>query len=356
MGREILENRIISEDMEKIYASRKTWSDLGGKSLYIAGAAGMIASYLVYFLICLNEKKDVRCRIYAGVRSEEKARERFGEYVDRDYFELVKADVCAKPETGRRYDYIIHAASLASPQYYGGRPADVMLPNLVGTYRLLEHAKKYGCDSFVFFSSGSVYGSVGEAGSIREEMAGRLDYLAPGNCYGESKRAGEALCEAYLRQYGVGAKIVRIFHTYGPTMDIDNDARVFAEFVRNAVNGEDIVMKSDGSASRAFCYLTDTAAAVFRVLLEGENGACYNVGNPKESLSIAQLAELMVSLSPRGLSVRREERQEKGYQAGQERKTAVPDISKLRQLGWEPEIPAKDGFERCIRYFESLGR
>lgn len=351
-----LKNRIISDDMENIWNFYASWEDINKKSVYVTGATGMIASYVVFFLIYLNEIKGLDVKIYACVRNKEKAYERFGIYIDKDYFELVETDVCKEVPYNIRFDYIIHAASLASPQYYGSIPVDVMTPNVIGTYYLLEHARKHGCESFLFFSSGSVYGSLDIAGSIIEENYGIMDYLAPGNCYGESKRCGEAIAKAYFDQYGVHTNAVRIFHTYGPTMDIHNDKRVFAEFVKNVINGEDIIMKSDGAATRPFCYLTDTVTGILCVLLHGEAGACYNIGNPKEYMAIRALAELMTELSgDKPVKVRIEKREaDDVYQPSPERKKAVLDIRRMQRLGWNPKIGAREGFDRCIKYFKML--
>lgn len=348
---DVLKNPIIRDDMERIYNSDLPWESMDGKNIYITGAAGMIASYVVFFLIYLNETRGFNINIYACVRNHGKAVSRFGRYMEREYFHTIEADVCDSLPFDIRFDYIIHAASLASPQYYGCRPVDVMIPNLIGTHHLLEYARIYGCESFVFFSSGSVYGTLGTCESVREDMYGTMDYLALGNCYGESKRCGEALTRAYSAQYGINTHSVRIFHTYGPTMDINNDKRVFAEFVRSAVRGEDIVIKSDGTASRAFCYLSDTVAGIFSVITKGEAGSCYNIGNPHEYMSIMQLAGLVASLSDNGIKVVRKKRMEDdAYLPSPEQRKAALNIERIQKLGWEPRIDGRTGFGKCIKY------
>ncbi len=251
-----------------------------------------------------------------------------------------------------KYDYIVHAASLASPQYYGKMPVETMLPNVIGTYELLEYAKRKKIKGFLFFSSGNVYGSVGGVDRIKEDTKGTFDFRAIGNVYGESKRCGEALCGAYFHEYGVPVKNARIQHTYGPTLDIESDKRVFSEFVNNIVNNQDIVLKSDGSAKRAFCYITDTVAALFAILLDGEEGESYNVGNDMEYISILELAEKLVAMFPeKQLQVIRERRQDEGYSASPENRTIPVSLEKTRQLGWRPECSVEEGFGRTIRYF-----
>lgn len=352
---DILNNSIIREDMQRICQERRIVENLRGKRVYISGATGMIASYMVLFLIYLNEIEQISCEIYACARREAKARARFGKYMDKQYFHFIEADVCDEAGPKIRYDYMIHAASLARPQYYGVTPVDVMLPNLIGGVRLLEHAKLYGCDAFVLFSSGSVYGDLGTATVVREDMYGKLNYLAPGNCYGESKRCAEALCKAYHIQYGLKTIITRMFHVYAPTMEIDNDVRVFSEFMGNLVRGEDIVIKSDGTASRAFCYITDAIKAILLSMLFGEAGMCYNISNPHEYMTIAQLAQITAGLrTDRIIRVKTQQREVSAhYQPSPEGKKTIMDISRMERLGWEPKISVKEGFERCYQYLKS---
>lgn len=355
--KESVSARIVREDMERIFKCCLCWERLRNKRVYITGAAGMIASYIVFFLIYLNEKAGIPVEIYACARKPEKVNERFGAYVDKPYFHFVQADVSAEVPVGCRFDYIIHAASLASPQYYGKVPADVIIPNMIGTWRLLEHARRFGCEGMVFFSTGSVYGTLDQAAAVSEDMYGKLNYLAPGNCYGESKRAGETLCAAYFRQYGVPTKVVRIFHTYGPTMNIRGDTRVFSEFMRCLVDGEDIVMKSDGTASRAFLYISDAVAGIMMVLLNGEPGGCCNVGNPHEYMTVAKLAELVAGLSQEKKIQVRIEKRTPGteYQPSPEIRRSVVDVSRLEGLGWAPKVSAVEGFGRCYQFFRGEG-
>lgn len=350
--KDFLKNCIITEDMERIKSSDNGWGKLENTNIYITGAAGMIASYFVMFLIYLNEKYNYHINIYAGIRKLEKAQKRFGIYADKEYFHVMNQDVSKPLEIDENFDYIVHAASLASPQYYGKMPVETMLPNVIGTYELLEYAKKKSVKSFLFFSSGSVYGSISQVESIKENTIGILDFRAIGNAYGESKRCGEALCGSYFHEYGVHAKCARIQHTYGPTLDIGEDKRVFSEFVNNIVNDENIVLKSDGTAKRSFCYLTDTISALYKILLHGEDGESYNIGNDVTYISIRDLATKLVSLFPeKKLKVIFEKRNDKGYAASPENRVVPIDLEKIRSLDWEPQYSIEEGFGRTIKYF-----
>ena len=348
---DFLKDSIILEDMQGIYQSQTVWEQLKNSSIYITGATGMIASYLVMFLIYLNEVHDCHIEIYAGIRNVDKARWRFGNYMDKDYFHLIQGDVNGSVTIGEPVHYIIHAASLASPQYYGKMPVETMLPNVIGTYELLKYAAGHPVKGFLFFSSGSVYGNVGETDSIREVTVGNMDWLAPGNVYGESKRCAEALCHAYFREFGLPVKIARIHHTYGPTMDVRNDKRVFSEFSNNILNGQNIVLKSDGEDQRAFCYLQDTVFALCKILLEGTDGECYNIGNPDAYISVRELAETLAGIFPeKNLKVEYRKREDAGYCASPVKRVSPVNVDKLKSLGWKAEISVEEGFARSLKY------
>lgn len=354
--RNFLENQIYLEDMEAIYLSRNGWSEFNNSSVYISGASGMIASYICMFLIYLNEKHGFNISIYAGVRNLKKAEKKFGEYINKNYFKLITSDVNQGISDEIDVDYIIHAASLASPQFYGKMPVETVLPNIIGTYKLLEYSKQKNVKSFLFFSSGAVYGTIDNCDSIREEMAGEFDYLQTGNFYGESKRCGEMMTRAFWLEYGVPAKSIRIHHSYGPTMDIENDSRVFSEFVGNIINGQNIVMKSKGTAKRAFCYMSDAVSAMYKVLLDGTNGESYNMGNDVEFITISDLAERLVSLFPeKELIVEFKDRIDDGYVASNSVKTVTVDLTKIRSIGWEPKVSVDEGFYRTVKAIEIEG-
>lgn len=348
---DFLKDNILLEDMQGIYRSAEMWDSLTDSSIYVTGASGMIASYLIMFLIYLNEVYEQRIEIYAGVRSIDKAYKRFGEYVEKEYFHLVQGDVCEPVNVEKPLDYIIHAASLASPQYYGRMPVETMMPNVIGTYEMLKYAVENPIKGFLLFSSGSVYGSINGIDSVDETAVGGMDWLAPGNVYGESKRCGEAMCAAYFREFGVPVKIARIHHTYGPTMDVRSDARVFAEFSNNILNGRNIVLKSDGKERRAFCYLQDTVSGLFKIMLEGTEGECYNVGNPDAFISIRQLAEILIGIFPeKNLTVEYQKRVGTGYCASPVKRQIPVSMEKLNSLGWKAEVTVQDGFTRSLRY------
>ena len=344
-----MDNKIINDDLKNI-SGNIHWIKLKNKSIFITGAYGMLASYFVYELIYLNEIFNANITIITAVRNEEKLKNRFGEFVDKDYFEIYSKDINELIDYEENVDFIVHAASLASPQFYSTVPVDVLKPNSIGTYNLLEFAKEKQVKGFLFFSTGDVYGVVKNKKYLVESDCGLIDTLDIHSCYGESKRMGEVMCKAWNHQFNVPTRIVRIFHTYSPTMDVYNDPRVFASFTKDILNNNDIQMKSEGLAKRSFCYISDATVAFFKILLEGEDAEAYNVCNTNQFISILELAEIMVSIFPeKGLQVKKVKRDKNdSYLENKINNEIIPCNEKLKNLGWTPKVTCKEGFKRVI--------
>ena len=348
---------LIKRDMEDIYSRRADWDIFDGKNVLLTGAYGMLASYIVYFLFYLKKEKNIDVTLTAVVRNKDKFYKKFRNLDSIDECTVIESDLSQKLEISTAVDYIIHAASLASPQYYSVCPVDVLQPNTIGNYNLLQLAKEQQVKGYLLFSTGDVYGAVNvESGLIGEETFGAMNTLDIHNCYSESKRMAETMCKAFQVQYNLPIKIARIAHTYAPTMDIENDPRVFASFVKNIVNRQDIVMKSSGAGKRSFCYITDAVAGYFAVLLNGKVGEAYNVCNTSQYVSIRQLAECLANLYPdRHIHVVQKERSAEEHYTenvlllGSE---STPDNAKLKNLGWEAKVSIRDGFDRVVRYLE----
>ena len=235
-----------------------------------------------------------------------------------------------------------------------------MKPNTIGNYHLLELATTKKVKSYLLFSSCDVYGTPKVDGLINETAFGHMDTLDIHNCYSESKRMAETMCRAFWVQHQVPVRIARIAHTYAPTMDIQNDPRVFASFVKNIVAGEDIVLKSDGSGKRTFCYITDAVAGYFKILFDGAEGEAYNFCNTSQFVSIRELAECLTEIYPeKNLHVICKQRSEsENYTenkalVGHER---IPDNHKLQALGWEARVDIREGFGRVVQYIENENR
>lgn len=344
-------NRIIFEDIEGIVATAPVdWDVFASKRVLITGASGFLPAYLVETLLHLNRTRNLDVHITALVRNRESYIKRFAHHLDNPNLSVLVRDVSKPISLALPHHFIIHAASQASPKYYGVDPVGTLSANVLGTMQLLELARHHPVISFMYFSSGEVYGET-QSVPTKESDYGYIDPTSVRSCYAESKRMGENMCVSWHAQYQVPAKIARPFHTYGPGMRLD-DGRVYADFVHDVIENRPIVVRSTGTASRAFCYLADATAGFFTVLLKGENGVPYNVGNSQAEISVMDLASLLIGLFPeKQLKVIKEDFQTNNGYLQSPISRNCPDISRIKFLGWEPKTNLVDGFKRTIESY-----
>ncbi len=341
----------MKEDFSQIINSDLEWKKFENKTILITGANGFLPAYMVDVLLFLNQiiLCDNPCRIIALVRNKEHAEQRFYTYLNKDRFSLLVQDILEPIQVAEKIDYIIHAASPASPKYYKNDPVGVIMPNVLGTKNTLDLAVANKAHGYLYFSSGEVYGELPAGEVMTEDNYGYLDPMSVRSCYGESKRMGESICVSYAHQYNLPIKILRPFHTYGPGMKLD-DGRVFADFVKNVVCNENIQLSSDGSAERSFCYLADAVIGFFTVLLKGRVNEAYNIANPDQTITIKNLALLLVKLFPeKKLRATFIEQKEDYLQSPI--LSPIADISKITALGWKPTTTIEDGFKKTIRSY-----
>ena len=329
------------KDIDEVSSLLPELSELGGKSVLITGAAGLICSAVVDILIRYNETHSQCIDIYAAGRSEEKMRARFGEYSDKDYFRFVSYDANAD-ELGFDYDFdfIIHGASNAFPEKIKDEPVETMLSNFIGTYRLLDYAKKHKTKRFLYVSSSEVYGLNETDEPIEDGAYGYIDILNPRSSYSCGKRSAETLCASFYSEYGIESVIVRPGHIYGPTAS-PADNRVSSAFIYKALRREDIVLKSDGSQIRSYCYCPDCASAIIKVLLKGENLKAYNISNSSSIISIKELSGLIASISGVKLLTELPDSEEK--KAFNPMKNSSLNSAGLEGLGWKGLFDAERG-------------
>ena len=338
-------------DFKQIRDSSIDWNQFKDKTVLITGANGILPAYMVESLLLINNTllKGTPCKVIGLCRNKHNAHQRFKDYLSDKNLKIIYQDVSNEIKIKEKIDFIIHAASPASPKHYNNNAKNVILPNVLGTINTLELAKDNNLKGYLYLSSVDVYGQIDDGNVFTETEYGFLDPTSVRSCYAESKRIGENLCVSYGNQYNIPVKIVRPSHTYGPGMKLD-DGRVFADFVKNIVNNENIEMKSDGSARRPFCYLSDATIAFFIVLLNGKLNNAYNVSNSKTIISIKNLATKLVSLFPdKGLEVIFT-KHDKDYLESPVKGNIV-DTTKLEELGWKPSVSLEEGFKRTIESY-----
>lgn len=347
-------NHILRGDLEFICSNTIVdWSRFNHKKILITGANGMLPAYMVFTLLYLNEKYNFDVKVIALVRNINKAKAKFADYLTDNHLTFLVQDVAEQIFCKEHIDFIIHAASQASPKYYGTDPVGTIDANLFGTTNTLKLAHEHHCESYLYFSSGEVYGIINKTKPSSETDYGLIDPLKVRSCYGESKRMGENLCTCWNYQYGTHAKIVRPFHTYGPGL-LKDDGRVFADLVFSILEDKDIVLRSDGTAIRAFCYISDATIELFKVLLDGIDGEAYNIGNDSNAITIRDLANQLIGLYPeKKLKVVYDINME-DMRTGKMKSplsVSIPNMDKTVDLGYKPVITIYEGFTRTIASF-----
>lgn len=348
-------NAIYQSDIENIANLSINWAECSGKTLLFTGATGMIASVMIDILMCHNLKSasdEQGIFIIAVSRDEKKAKERFGEYWDNPFFRYVSHDITQPlPELGNIH-YIIHAASNTHPRMYSTDPIGTITANVQGTYQLLEYASAHDCQRFVFFSSVEIYGeNRNDVEKFDENYLGYIDCNTMRAGYPESKRLGETLCHAFAAQKGQKFVIGRFSRVYGPTMAAD-DSKAIAQFIKKAVSGEDIVLKSDGNQLYSYTYVVDAAAAAFYLLLYGENGSAYNVADKKSDIKLKDLAQLLADEAGAKVIFELPDQVEKaGYSVATK---ALLDSTKMEHLGWSALTPIEAGLRKTVRILRDI--
>ena len=323
------------------------WNMLEGKSILITGATGLIGSQIVFALDQYNQLNDGKIKIYALVRNVEKAEKIFENH--GEYVKVVVGDIRSAIAIEDEIDYIIHGASMTSSKEFVDYPVETILTGMTGTDNVLRFAREKNVKSMVYLSSLEVYGVTDpDKKSVKEAEYGYIDQLVPRSSYSEGKRMAECLCISYGHEYGVPVKIARLSQTFGPGVSY-SDNRVFAQFARCAIEGENIVLKTKGETFRNYCYIRDAITGILCVLLKGKSNEAYNIANKETGINICDMAHLVAdNIAQKQINVVfdiAEDLSKFGY--GPTIKIAL-DTDKIEKLGWKAEVGIKDAFERMI--------
>lgn len=369
----LLESELYQKDLAAVTSLDLPWDRLAGRSVMISGATGMIGSTLIHVLMKKNREDGLGCHIYALGRNVSKAHSRFQEYWDDKDFTFIQCDIDdedgmraafaaagltaagekaeaasagAGDQQPRRVDYVFHAASNTHPVAYATDPIGTVLTNIIGLNNLLKFAADQKAERFAFASSNEIYGeNRGDAELFDEKYCGYIDCNTMRAGYPESKRAGEALCQAYIRQRGLDVVIPRFTRSFGPSL-LKTDTKALSQFIHKGVAGEDIVLKSAGTQYYSYTYVCDAVAGLLYVLLLGTCGEAYNIADRGCDIRLKDLAQIIADYAGRKVVFEIPDATEA---AGYSKATkALLDSSKLQRLGWKAQFDMKTALQHTI--------
>jgi nucleoside-diphosphate-sugar epimerase len=356
-SKELLCNSKYLISLETILSDNLPWKELQDKSFVIAGSSGLIGSCLIDSLMFLQKQTGISFKIFALGRNLSKLQKRFSAYKDNKNLKLIEQDVLNTiviDSECKNVDYIIHLASNTHPVDYATKPVDTILANIEGTKNLLDFARSHNNKRFIYASSVEIYGeNRGDVGAFKEDYCGYINCNTLRAGYPEGKRAGEALCQAYIKEHNIDIVIPRFCRIYGPTM-LMSDTKALSQFIKNSLNGEDIVLKSEGKQFFSYLDVYDAVSSIFYCLFYGERGEAYNVSDKASDITLRDLAQLIAKANNTSVVFELPSEIEKtGFSKATK---AILDSAKLQKLGWNAKLTIEDGLKETISILKDLNR
>lgn len=347
---------ILKQDLEYIFANLENKDKFRDSTILVTGCAGFLGFYFMHFFSYFSNELGIRkiigldnfmLRTPEWLKELESRRE-----VEIIKFDVIKDDISLISDS-KNADFIIHMASIASPSFYRTYPIETIDANIWGLRALLEFYMDKNIKGFLFFSSSEIYGDPLVV-PTNEDYRGNVSCIGPRACYDEAKRFGETMCYLFASKFDMPLSIARPFNNYGGGMNID-DKRVPADFAKAILANKDIVILSDGSPKRTFCYISDAILGYLKVLLYGKF-EYFNIGIDTPEISIKELAEIYKEIGERSFKysgeIRLEVSNDKDYLVHNPSRRC-PDISKARKLlNYNPKIYVKEGVERFLTFLK----
>lgn len=351
----LIENDIYLNSLVRLQQNFPYWNILKGKSFLLTGATGLIGSFFVDAIMQYNQTlpENERCSIIALGRNQAKAEERFSPWFSMPEFQFITHDVrMPLPKLKKFPDYWIHAASPTHPMAFIAEPVNTIFSNIAGIQNILEYAATQSRNRVLFLSSVEIYGqNRNDTDYFLEDYCGYLDCNTLRGGYPEAKRVSEALCQAYIAQYGVDAVILRLPRCYGPTMQM-TDSKVSAQFLKRAIQRKDIVLKSDGNQLYSFSYVSDAVNGILWTLVLGKTGEAYNLADKRSDITVKELAELVAKCAE--TNVVYEVPTALDCQGTSTVTKALMNGEKLKTLGWKARYDIASGIYETIGIMKSI--
>lgn len=335
-------------DLDIITNSAVNWRMYRDKTVLVTGATGRLGRYIVETLIEVDLAYNLNMRILGVARSEEKAERVFGDELKFPNVTMLIQDINTPIEYEGSIDFIFHTAGPAAPADFKAIPVETLWSHVNGTRHILECARTHRTQIVFYISTVEIYGAREKDERINETEMGVLQHLHFRACYPEAKRLCETMLAAYEKEYGIKYRGVRLSHTLGPGILLD-DGRAFAEFIQCVLENRDIVLQSDGSAMRTYTYAADAVNAIFLIMDQGADGF-YNVSADENLIGLRALADLIAGLSPTGKT-----KVVFGKEAGKlpylPYRLPIMDCRKIRDLGWRPQVGNEEMFRWTLESF-----
>ncbi len=345
-------NKLYIEDIKNVISNINEIEKFRNKSIFISGCAGLIGTFITDLFMYLNKTSDFNTTIISNGRNEDRLKKHFSNYIDSPNFKIYAKDINDGIDYDGKVDYIINCASNTHPKLYSTDPIGTIMTNIKGTDNILDYASRNNIDKTIFLSSVEIYGvNVNGIDRFKESEMGYIDCNTLRAGYNEAKRAGEALCQAYIEQKNIDVTLLRLPRLYGPTLKSD-DTKALSQFINKGVNGENIVLKSEGNQYFSYLYVADAVFGILKAITKGKKGEVYNLSSIDSDIRLKDLAKIIADYS--GVDVVfdiPDNTEQKGYSKATDAR--LDSTKAMNELEWKSLYSIEDGIQRTIEIMSS---